>query len=112
MFNRTWRKKFFRGVGLLVIPALIYGLMRLFWLTYQKRYHFEDEPLDTQLIAVSWHSELFISPQVYRSLQKEQLTSAIISRHFDGDIVAKVLSFFFNLSSARFEQQRSKECFD
>lgn len=94
MFSKSSRKKFFRRVTLLVVPFLIYTLMRLLWLTYRKRYHFLSEPIEGQLVAVSWHSELLISPQMYRRLRPKILTSAIISQHFDGDIVAKVLAFF------------------
>ncbi|HHH20239.1 MAG TPA: DUF374 domain-containing protein [Campylobacterales bacterium] len=94
MFSRSQRKTFFRGLALLILPAMLYLLMRLLWWTYRKTYHFQDAPLTEQLIAVSWHSELLISPQVYRHLRQKQRTSAIISRHFDGDIVAKVLAFF------------------
>ena len=45
-------------------------------------------------MAITWHGELFISPQVYRTLRKTQKTSAIISQHHDGDLIAKILSFF------------------
>lgn len=94
MFSKSSRKKFFRRATLLIVPFLIYTSMRLLWLTYRKRYHFLSEPIEGQLVAVSWHSELLISPQMYRRLRPKILTSAIISQHFDGDIVAKVLAFF------------------
>ena len=68
--------------------------MRLFWWTYKKNYHFIDAPIDGQCMAITWHGELFISPQVYRRLRKHHKTSAIISQHHDGDLIAKTLSFF------------------
>ena len=88
------KKEFFRKLGVIVIPPLIFFFMRLFWLTYRKNYHFIDEPIDTQCMAITWHGELFVSPQVYRTLRKTQKTSAIISQHHDGDLIAKTLSFF------------------
>lgn len=68
--------------------------MKLLWLTYRKKYHFIDAPIEGQCMAVTWHAELLISPQVYRKLRKKQATSAIISQHYDGDLIAKTLSFF------------------
>ena len=94
IFSKKGRKKFFRKVAIIFIPTAILILMRILWLSYKKNYHFIDKPIDRQCIAVSWHGELFISPQIYRELRKTQPTSAIISRHFDGDIIAKILNFF------------------
>jgi len=65
--------------------------MRLLWFTYRKKYHFIDEPINGQCIAIAWHSELFIAPQVYRKLRKTQLTSAIIAQHYDGELIARTL---------------------
>ena len=75
-------------------PTLLFLVMRLFWVLYKKRYHFLNRPLREQLIAVSWHGELFISPQMYRKLYPTEKTSAIISKHRDGDFIAKVLRYF------------------
>jgi len=68
--------------------------MRFLWLTYRKNYHFIDNPIEEQCIAVTWHGELLISPMVYRKFRKTQLTSAIISQHFNGELIARVLAFF------------------
>ena len=65
--------------------------MRLLWFTYRKKYHFIDEPIEGQCMAITWHSELLIAPQVYRTLRKKQLTSAIIAQHYDGELIARTL---------------------
>lgn len=67
--------------------------MKLLWLTYRKKYHFIDEPIEEQCMAVTWHSELLISPQVYRKLRKKQKTAAIIAQHHDGELIARALGF-------------------
>lgn len=94
------RKTILRQIGARVIPPLLYLIMKLFWFSYRKKYHFIHEPIEKQCIAVTWHSELFIAPQVYRTLRKKQKTSAIISQHFDGELIAKTLSFL-NVSPLR-----------
>ena len=92
--GRYSSKQFFRALGVLILPPIAFFIMRLFWLTYKKNYHFIDTQIDGQCMAVTWHGELFISPQAYRVLRKEQKTSAIISQHHDGDLIAKILSYF------------------
>jgi len=91
---KRWRKKFFRKLSIIFVPTIIFIVMRLLWITYRKEYYFIDEPIEEQCIAVTWHGELLVSPQVYRKLRKTQPTSAIISRHFNGELVARVLRFF------------------
>lgn len=81
-------------MGVIFLPPILFFIMKLLWFTYRKKYHYINAPIDEQCIAVTWHSELFISPQVYRKLRKKQATAAIISQHYDGDLIAKTLGFF------------------
>jgi lysophospholipid acyltransferase (LPLAT)-like uncharacterized protein len=99
------RKKLLRQIGAIIIPPIIYLFMKLLWLTYKKKYHFIDHPIKEQCIAVTWHSELFIAPQVYRKFRKKQKTSAIISQHYDGELIAKILGFL-NVSPLRGSSKR------
>ncbi len=103
--DKNSRKKNLRRVGLFIVPPLLYLIMRLLWLTYRKKYHFIDTAIEEQCIAVTWHSELFITPQIYRKLRKNHATSAIISQHFDGDMIAKVLSYL-NIVALRGSSKR------
>ena len=86
-------KKLFRKLTLVIAPMLIFLLMSVLWFTYRKRYHFINEPIEEQCIAVTWHSELLIAPKVYRKLRKKQKTAAIIAQHHDGEIIARTLNF-------------------
>jgi len=87
------RKNFFRKLTLLIAPILIFLLMKLLWFTYRKKYHFIDEPIEGQCMAVTWHAELLIAPQVYKKLRKKQKTAAIIAQHHDGEIIARTFKF-------------------
>ena len=98
-------KQISRKVGTIVIPPLGFFVMRLFWLSYKKNYHFIDAPIEEQCMAITWHGELFISPQVYRHLRKHHKTSAIISQHHDGDLIANILNFF-NIAPLRGSSKR------
>ncbi len=85
-------KEFFRKLGQVVIPALIYLLMRFIWHTISKKIHYISDIGDEQHVCVCWHGELFMSPQAYRHIHKKQPASAIVSPHFDGSLVASTLN--------------------
>ncbi len=86
-------KHFWRRVGGVVVPWVIYAIMRLLWWTTRKRFH-QITPVDErQHICVTWHGELLMSTQAYRKIHPHHHASAIISQHFDGEIIAKTLAF-------------------
>ncbi len=84
-------KNFLRRVGQVVIPPLVYVLMRIIWYTTQKKFHFITNIGEEQHVCVTWHGELFMSPQAYRKIHKKHAASAIISIHFDGGLIAGTL---------------------
>jgi lysophospholipid acyltransferase (LPLAT)-like uncharacterized protein len=86
-------KQLSRKIGVVLIPPTIFIVMKLLWFTYRKRYHYIDAPIEGQCMAVTWHAELLVSPQVYRKLRKNHKTSAIIAQHHDGELIARTFSF-------------------
>jgi len=86
-------KKFLRSIGNVIIPPLAYLLMRFVWVTTRKEFHFITPIDEEQHVCVTWHGELFMSPQAYRYVHKTHDASAIISAHFDGSLIAGTLSF-------------------
>jgi len=87
-------KTFLRGIGQFLLPPLGYLLMRFYWLTSKKAIHIEGEITQGQHIVVCWHGELLCSPQAYRHFHRTQASSGIISRHFDGEVIARILGYF------------------
>ena len=83
-----------RSIAQVILPPLGYLLMRFYWYTSKKNFHITGEISQEQSIVVCWHGELLISPQAYRYFHKKQLASGIISRHFDGEMIARVLMYF------------------
>jgi len=84
-------KDILRGVAKVIVPPLVYFLMRIIWWTSSKKFHFISPVSDAQHVCVCWHGELFMSPQAYRKIHKKQPASAIISSHFDGSLIAGTL---------------------
>jgi len=86
-------KSFLRTVGQYTIPPIVYVLMRIVWHTTSKKFHFITPVGEEQHVCVTWHGELFMSPQAYRHIHKRHPASAIISSHFDGSLIAGTLHF-------------------
>lgn len=87
-------KKISRKLAKVILPPLGYMLMRFYWYTSKKNFHLKGPISQEQSIVVCWHGELLMSPQAYRYFHKKQLASGIISRHFDGEMIARVLKYF------------------
>ena len=83
-----------RSIAQVILPPLGYLLMRFYWMTSKKNFHITGEITQEQSIVVCWHGELLMSPQAYRHFHKRQLASGIISRHFDGEMIARILMYF------------------
>ena len=83
-----------RSIAQVILPPLGYLLMRFFWVTSKKNFHLANEISQDQSIVVCWHGELLMSPQAYRYFHKKQAASGIISRHFDGEMIARALMYF------------------
>jgi lysophospholipid acyltransferase (LPLAT)-like uncharacterized protein len=78
-------------LGLRIGAFAIYGVMRFLWFVTRKRIH-RLTPIDApHVTSVCWHSELLMSPQMYRQLRPSASASAIASEHKDGEIVTQVL---------------------
>lgn len=87
-------KKISRKIGVVILPILGYFLMRFYWYTSKKKFHILNEIGSGQTVMVCWHGELLMVPQAYRYFHKQHLASGIISRHYDGEIIARILTFF------------------
>lgn len=86
-------KDILRTLGQVIIPPFAFLLMRIVWYTTSKKFHFITDISDKQHVCVTWHGELFMSPQAYRYIHKKHPASAIISSHFDGSLIAKTLQY-------------------
>ena len=93
-------KEIVRQLGAMIIPPLLYVLIRIVWHTTRKSFHGMSSIGEEQHVCVTWHGELCMSPQAYRKVHPAQPASAIISSHFDGALIANTLKFL-NIRSLR-----------
>ena len=85
-------KKFFLS---LIVPPLGYILIRMIYLTCKKEYHLPIDKLENKpYIIAFWHGKLLMQPFIYNRLRKKPKVATMISEHFDGEIIAKIISYF------------------
>lgn len=88
------RKKAFRYFALIIVPIIGSLLIRLLYLTNKKKFHAPKSIGDKPIIMACWHGELLMIPYAYTTFRKTPHVKLLISEHFDGNLIAKTLSFF------------------
>jgi lysophospholipid acyltransferase (LPLAT)-like uncharacterized protein len=77
------------------LPPIGYILIRLIYLTCKKKYYLPKYRLeDKPYIIAFWHGKLLMQPFIYNKLRDKPKVATMISEHFDGEIIAKVISYF------------------
>lgn len=87
-------KKQKRSIGLAIFPFIGSIAIRLLYATNKKTFHAPDKLCDDNFIMACWHGELFMIPYAYTHYKKKPKVKLLISEHYDGDLIAKTLSFF------------------
>ncbi len=88
------RKKLLRRLALWVVPPLGAGLMWLLYLTNRHVWRFEGELPDTPFVVLFWHGELLMSPFIFKKAAPKTKVNVMISDHFDGEIIHRVIAYF------------------
>ena len=88
------RKKFARALGLWILPPLIWLFMWFLFITSKKRWHLNGKLPDSPVVIAFWHGELLMAPFVYNKLGTSRAINVMISDHFDGEIIARVIKLF------------------
>ena len=87
-------KKQKRSLGLFLIPFIGSLIIRLLYITTKKRFHAPKSLGDDNFIMACWHGELLMIPYAYLRYKKKPNVKLFISEHFDGELIAKTLSYF------------------
>jgi len=83
-----------RSIGLKIVPIIGSFFIRLFSLTNKKVFHAPESLGEDNFIMACWHGQLFMIPYAYTRFRKTPKVKLLISEHFDGDLIAKTLSYF------------------
>jgi len=87
-------KKVTRKILLLLGPYLGYLLIRLIYATCKKKFYITSNIPKEPFIGVLWHGEMLMQLFMYKKFRKEIKTVIMISEHFDGEIIAKILKLY------------------
>ena len=95
VFNKKKIKNFSRVIVSKIVPFLAYILLHLLWLSSKKKFHGIEKLQNSQSVVVSWHAELLMIPLLYNYWRKgkNRKASVIVSKHFDGEMLAKLFTY-------------------
>lgn len=88
------RKQILRALALWVVPPIGALLIRLLYWTNRKRFHLPQTVPSEPVIFAFWHSDLLMQPYLYYRFRKDPKANVLISEHFDGQIIARIMTFF------------------
>lgn len=84
-----------RALLLKVVPYVAYFLIRLLYFSCKKVYHTPKQMPKSPFIVGLWHEYILFSPLMFKkTMSKDDKCSVIISEHFDGKMIAKVVNLF------------------
>jgi hypothetical protein len=88
------RKKILRTFALWSIPLIGSLLIRLLYVTNKKRFHLPQIIPQEPVIFACWHGDLLMQPYLYYRFRRFPKAKVLISEHFDGQIIARIIRFF------------------
>ncbi|MDD6055524.1 MAG: lysophospholipid acyltransferase family protein [Helicobacter sp.] len=94
-----------RAIALRILPFLIAQFIRILIFCLRLRVQISPQVLealekDESFCVAFWHGELLLQPYLANSFLKNQKAFVLISKHFDGEIISKVMEYF-NIGSIR-----------
>ncbi len=92
--ERSLRKRLLRTLALWFIPPIGTLLIRFIYLTSRKRFHLPQVIPSEPVVFAFWHGDLLMQPYLYYQFRKSPKANVLISDHFDGQIIARIMRFF------------------
>ncbi len=88
------RKRFLRAFALMLVPVIGALLIRIIYFTSKKHFHMPQVIPQEPVIFAFWHGDLLLQPYLYYQFRKVPKAKVLISDHFDGQIIARIMTFF------------------
>ena len=79
---------------LALLPPIAYFFIRVLYLSCRKEYHIPKTISKSPFLVAFWHGEILMNPFMYKKIFKDVNMSLLISDHFDGEMIAKSVSYF------------------
>ena len=87
LFSRPSKKQILAWI----LPPIAFIFMKILYLTCKKKFHIEESNPPSPSIYALWHGEILMLPFAYIDYTKKYPLDAMISRHSDGEVLAKVI---------------------
>ncbi len=88
------KKRILRGLALVVVPFVGMLLMRFIYLTNRKIFNLPENIPSEPVVFAFWHGDLLMQPYLYYQFRKIPKANVLISDHFDGSLISKVMEYF------------------
>jgi len=88
------RKRFLRALALTLVPFIGAVLIRLLYWSNRKQFHLPSPIPQEPVIFAFWHADLLMQPYLYYQFRHVPKAKVLISEHFDGQIIARIMTFF------------------
>lgn len=88
------RKRFLRALALMLVPFIGAVLIRIIYFTSKKHFHMPQVIPQEPVIFAFWHGDLLLQPYLYYQFRDTPKAKVLISDHFDGQIIARIMTFF------------------
>lgn len=88
------RKRFLRTLALTLVPFIGAFLIRIIYFTSRKQFYMPQVIPQEPVVFAFWHGDLLLQPYLYYQFRKTPKAKVLISDHFDGQIIARIMTFF------------------
>lgn len=100
------RRILLKKAAVYLLPPIGTLLIRLIYYTSKKRFHLPETIPDEPVIFAFWHGDLLLQPYLYYKFRTKPHAVVLISDHYDGRIIAKIMRYF-NLGTIHGSSNRS-----
>jgi lysophospholipid acyltransferase (LPLAT)-like uncharacterized protein len=91
---RDLKKRILRSLALTLVPPIGTLMIRFIYLTCKKNFHIQNDIGEKPVIFAFWHGDLLMQPYLYYKFRETPKANVVISDHFDGKIIAKIMVYF------------------
>ncbi len=88
------KKRILRALALVVVPFVGMLLMRFIYLTNRKIFNLPQNIPTEPVVFAFWHGDLLMQPYLYYQFRKIPKANVLISDHFDGSLISKIMEYF------------------
>lgn len=91
---KSFRKKLLNALALTIGPFVGAMIIKFIYHSSKKRFHLHPDIPEQSVIFAFWHGDLLLQPYLYYRFREKPNANVMISDHFDGMIISKIMRYF------------------